>query len=261
LLFAIYWVGLIVVAVFAFQQGQPHLLAAPFDSTGYQCGYSPGYENFPYALFNQSNSSQFCCVDFCPKINNFSTSNCRYDNQSIACPLFGLYNTSRLIDICYPTNSSEFTQAINLSMGEFEQGMSDIRLTWPIELAVLFIALIISVFFMYLIKWCGACLIWTLIFLFFALTACFGGLCYYMYENPQFADEVLHTQMVSNLQGLEWIAIGIWTFDGIILIIFIVCFKSIRVAIAVIKATATFTEEKVRTILIPFVMFLVMVSF
>lgn len=56
-------------------------------------------------------------------------------------------------------------------------------------------------------------------------------------------------------------AIGVWTFDGIVFIVFLCCFKSIRVAIAVIKATATFTEERVRTILIPFIMFLAIAVF
>lgn len=259
LLFAVYWVGLVVIAVFAFQQGQPHLLAAPFDSTGYQCGYSPGYEGYPYVFFDRLNSSRFCCIDSCPKVNNFSSSNCRFNNTSWSCALFGIYNTTRLIDICYPTNSSDFSQSLNLTLGAFEQGMSDVQLTWPVELSVLFMALILSVFFMYFIKWCGGCLIWTLIFLFFGLTAGFGGLCFYMYQNPQFADEVLNTQLTGDLKGLEWIAIGVWTFDGIVFLIFLCCIKSIRVAIAVIKATATFTEERVRTILIPFVMFFVLV--
>lgn len=188
-----------MIAVFAFQQGQPHLLAAPFDSTGYQCGYSPGYEQFQFVLFDKFNSSQFCCIDSCPKISNFSSSNCRYNNQSMPCSNFGSYNTSRLIDICYPTNSSDFTQVVNLTMGSLEQGISDMQLAWPIELSVLFMALILSVLFMYLIKWCGGCLVWTLIISFFGLTAAFGGLCYYMYENPNFADDVLHTQAVGSL--------------------------------------------------------------
>jgi len=108
---------MIVIAVFAFSQGQPHLLAAPFDSTGFQCGYSPGYANYPYVLFNQFNSSQFCCIDSCPKIANFSASNCRYDNQSMPCWSFGVYNTSQFIDICYPNNSTAFSQTLNITVG------------------------------------------------------------------------------------------------------------------------------------------------
>ncbi len=34
LLYIVFWVALIVVAIFAFSEGHPHLLAAPFDSTG-----------------------------------------------------------------------------------------------------------------------------------------------------------------------------------------------------------------------------------
>lgn len=78
--------------------------------------------------------------------------------------------------------------AIDLTMGDFEQGVSDMQLCWPIELSVLFMALILAVLFMYVVKWCGACIVWTVILLFFAATAGFGGLCYYMAENPTFAN-------------------------------------------------------------------------
>ena len=40
ILYIAFWVGLVVVAIFAFARGQPHLLAAPFDSSGLQCGYA-----------------------------------------------------------------------------------------------------------------------------------------------------------------------------------------------------------------------------
>jgi hypothetical protein len=36
------------VAYIAFHTGNPEYLAYPFDSVGKQCGYSPGYENYPY---------------------------------------------------------------------------------------------------------------------------------------------------------------------------------------------------------------------
>jgi hypothetical protein len=104
------------------------------------------------------------------------------------CSNFGVYNTSQLIDVCYPTNTSVMSGAIDLTMGDFEQGVSDMQLCWPIELSVLFMALILAVLFMYVVKWCGACIVWTVILLFFAATAGFGGLCYYMAENPTFAN-------------------------------------------------------------------------
>lgn len=42
-LFLFVWVGVAIVAGYSFSGGRPSLLLAPFDSTGYQCGVSPGY--------------------------------------------------------------------------------------------------------------------------------------------------------------------------------------------------------------------------
>jgi hypothetical protein len=54
---------LVVIAIYALSHGQPHLLASPFDSSGQQCGYSSGYEKFPYGYFNINNLSQFACIN------------------------------------------------------------------------------------------------------------------------------------------------------------------------------------------------------
>lgn len=116
-------------------------------------------------------------------------------------------------------------------------------------------AVILGVFFMFMIKCCGGCLVWSLIIGFFAVTAGFGGFCFYMYENPSFAQEVIQDKDLGNLKGLMWLAIAIWTIDVIALLVFICFFKSIRIAIAVIKATAAFIDERLMVISVPFIMF------
>lgn len=54
-------------------------------------------------------------------------------------------------------------------------------------------------------------------------------------------------------------AIGLWTVDGIAFLVFLCLLKNINTAVAIIKATATFTEEQARTVLVPIVMFIMMV--
>lgn len=254
ILYLAFWAGLIVIAVVAFTRGNPDYIIYPFDSTGSQCGISPGYQNFKYVYFNQFDTKQFCCIDSCPTISNFTNSNCRWGNANIPCASFGIYNTTKFIDVCYPQNST-MASAVTLGLNGFEQGVSDMAVTWPIELSVLFMAVILGVFFMFMIKCCGGCLVWSLIIGFFAVTAGFGGFCFYMYENPSFAQDVIQDKDLGNLQGLMWLAIGIWTIDVIALLIFICFFKSIRIAIAVIKATAAFIDERLMVISVPFIMF------
>jgi hypothetical protein len=56
LLYAVMWTAMIVIASYAWSNGNPQLLAAPFDSTGLQCGYGQ-YEAYPFAYYNSRNFS------------------------------------------------------------------------------------------------------------------------------------------------------------------------------------------------------------
>jgi hypothetical protein len=44
-----------MIAIIAFRQGNPKLLAAPIDPDGKICGYSPGYEHYPYIFYKNTN--------------------------------------------------------------------------------------------------------------------------------------------------------------------------------------------------------------
>ena len=92
IVYLVFWAGLIVVAIFAFSKGQPHLLAAPFDSSGNQCGYSQGYKNYPYGFYNSRNMSQFACINECPlTAAAVGSSLCILNNQPFNCSDFGNY--------------------------------------------------------------------------------------------------------------------------------------------------------------------------
>ena len=43
------------VAVLAFNQGTPEYLVYPFDSNANQCGFTSGYEDYPYVYIGQYN--------------------------------------------------------------------------------------------------------------------------------------------------------------------------------------------------------------
>jgi hypothetical protein len=52
--------------------------------------------------------------------------------------------------------------------------MSDLHTSWPIALAVLFMSLAVSIIFLFFIRACGGCLVWTVIVLYFAVIITFG---------------------------------------------------------------------------------------
>jgi predicted RND superfamily exporter protein len=56
--------------------------------------------------------------------------------------------------------------------------MSDLQTTWPIALSVLFMALIISILFLFFIQAFGGCLVWTVIVLYFGVIISFGVVSY-----------------------------------------------------------------------------------
>jgi hypothetical protein len=69
ILYGALWAAMIFIASYAWSRGNPQLLAAPFDSTGLQCGFSI-YEDYPYAYFNSKNFSEFGCIQSCPSSSN-----------------------------------------------------------------------------------------------------------------------------------------------------------------------------------------------
>lgn len=77
--FVAFVVGMIVIAIYGFTNGDPAALATPFDSEGNQCGLTKGYSDFPYIFFanpvnfgsNESDDSStlafnLVCVRSCP---------------------------------------------------------------------------------------------------------------------------------------------------------------------------------------------------
>lgn len=96
------------------------MLAAPFDSAGLQCGYSPGYENYPYGYFNSFNVKQFACINQCPESGlNGTDFQCIYNNTVFPCSNYGNYSTIRFVGICYPS-SDTIAQGISLGLSFYD---------------------------------------------------------------------------------------------------------------------------------------------
>ena len=58
MLFVAYWVGFFIVCVFGFKNGDPKLIATPFDYRKQHCGFDKGFEDYPliyYSTFPDTN--------------------------------------------------------------------------------------------------------------------------------------------------------------------------------------------------------------
>ncbi len=127
-LYLIFWVAMIVVAIVAFSRGHPHLLAAPFDSAGklykywkkigLQCGYSEGYGSYPFGYYMPNNYKKFVCIDQCPLTKN-STVNCIWNGTlDPKCTVTGVSPTIRIVNFCFP-KAQIIDGYIDLGLGFF----------------------------------------------------------------------------------------------------------------------------------------------
>lgn len=70
-----------------------------------------------------------------------------------------------------------------------ESAFSDLSESWPILLATVFVALALSVLLTFIIKWFAACLVWSVIFLYFATLVGLGFAAFEMARNPDWANK------------------------------------------------------------------------
>jgi len=93
LLFLVFLVALGYVAFVAFNTGNPKYLAYPFDSNKQQCGYSPGYEGYPYIFITEYDASLiFVCVKDCPS-SDTSVIDCKIGGKVQDCSNLTPYTT------------------------------------------------------------------------------------------------------------------------------------------------------------------------
>lgn len=107
--------------------------------------------------------------------------------------------------------------------------------TWPIALAVLFMTLIVSIMFLFFVRACGGCLVWTVIFMYFTVIITFGIVAFLTASNVIVINGI---DQLNDPDLLRNIAYCCWGLAGISFLILICSIKKIRIATTVIKTTA-----------------------
>lgn len=172
------------VAYIAFHTGNPEYLAYPFDKAGNQCGFTPGYENYPYIYIGQFNfEPYFVCVSSCPTTNH-TTLDCKLDPglAITSCSDIGKnipnYQSTQIVTYCLPTDQAiaigqQLVTDI-LSVGVLQAYFSDLYVSWPLILSMIGVSLIVSLFYSVLIRYFAGCMVWTMILLLLTLLLVLG---------------------------------------------------------------------------------------
>lgn len=109
LLFLVFLGGLGYVASIAFTTGRPEYLVYPFDSAGSQCGYTSGYESYPYIYITSYNLKlEFVCVASCPNVDG-AILDCKMNPAfpfAQCSDLITTYATTTVVTYCLPVDQA-----------------------------------------------------------------------------------------------------------------------------------------------------------
>lgn len=183
------------MAVIAFNTGNPEYLVYPFDSTNNQCGYSPGYQDYPYIFIAEYNLNiTYVCTKQCP-VNDTSSIDCKTNGVVTDCNLLQSYATQTIVTYCLPLNETQIIvdKIVSevLSVGVLQKYFSDLYVSWKLILAMVGVSLVVSILYSFLIRNFAGCMVWTMIFL-LMLISLVVGLVTLLLPSSEFLQNILN---------------------------------------------------------------------
>ncbi|KAJ3444975.1 ctl-like protein [Anaeramoeba flamelloides] len=224
-LFILFWIGMVIVAIFGFVQGEPKRLYYPSDYRGNVCGYdntklerhlTKNYPNLTkeidhlltdlteshYCFFPAEDYTKEYCIQDCPKqgdINNLKETCDRalpnYLNKFKFCP----YKSTPYLRRCFPQKDEEINNNSNSTSSETEdrivesvndlgyitQIMADLVQGWYIILTSIFIAVILSFVWLYTMRKFVTFMVWFTITLYLIIIIVGAIYCLLQYQQLQ----------------------------------------------------------------------------
>uniref|UniRef100_A0A8C1NCV0 Choline transporter-like protein n=1 Tax=Cyprinus carpio TaxID=7962 RepID=A0A8C1NCV0_CYPCA len=262
-LFMLVIAGYIVVGILAWLYGDPRHVLYPRNSTGMFCGIG---QNNVFAVCVKSCPSEFWILSPLAHLPGANPAN--YFKQEYCVPSFQLQGTQYVSCFCV---HSDLTNGFNIK----EVGLrifEDFAKSWQWIVAGLVIAMVVSVFFLLLLRFTAPVLIWVLIIGVLAVGAFGIWYCYneYMslsnsaltYNNVGFTTNVQVYLQVRD----TWLAflIILSIVEAVLLLALIFLRTRILIAIALIQETSKALGHMMSTLFYPivtFVLLLVCVSY
>lgn len=259
LLFALFWVGMIVVGGYALTsagglQGYKALTnGIQFD--GEVCGLgSLANEEYLYWPKPADSMTFSVCVASCPTAaGDTITVNLKTSNGSTATQQYQSYATHAVYHYCLPEDSAGTTivNAVNskFKSGSFGRMMSDLGKSAGALAAAAFIAMAAGFIYMWLLWFLGPCLVYSSIVVFIIVCGVAGYLVYSHARGMPSGDE----KAVLSIVG-----IALWVVDVLFILVIIAVRKSISVAVTCLKEATLAIRSMKRILLLPLVKFVLL---
>ena len=322
----IFLVGCIVVAILGFVNGQPSLIIYPYDEDGNACGKDGDYKDYPYIYFydaindaknlidlrKEGEKLHSFCLKECPQ-NAFKGDEDNQDVKTLKCKVVSRNNDCKITKknyyrskgiinrLCIPYTEDdsdsidydaiflteniitvpdpngekyvkydavlEYLNNRNSTEGAKELFNwsyfdTDKLISWMVDLYECWIAialsfvwsLILCMIFLLFVRCCAGVIIYIIIFLILVVLA---GLGAFFFVKREEYDEVNDSKYYNAMIVLAWIFWGL----AFIWLIFIICMcNRIRLAVALLEATARYIHENCYITLIPFLFFLISIA-
>ena len=262
LLFVIFWVFTIYIAIYGLQNGNLKNIAQPYDSDGNRCGVDRGFEKFPLLYFDQPMSTSAIkftiCVGSCPKDDKDRVF-CKPNNDVTSCEKMNLYKSFALANrFCMP-DYSKFLQGAKQKLNELgsEVFFGDIEEAWVVLLISIAVSFLVAFIYCYLLEHCAPCIVWSMII---GAVVAFTVFCVFI--TKRYMETIKSKEDdLDNEKTYLWIMIISWASLLVMLCCLCCMCSRIQLAIKIIQATADFITDVKTVLLVPIIFMFITVSY
>jgi solute carrier family 44 (choline transporter-like protein), member 2/4/5 len=258
---------------YGYVNGQPDMLLAPVDKNGDICGYTEGFQNYPYLyIYDITGALDYpydltgmtTCVTECPTTMD-QTLDC--ENQAMCDrSSYTRYTTSEFLGYCVPNKDSlptslqeSFTSAADSFMNSAGGApIYDLYKARWVLFASVFIGIFYAFIYIKFMDYCALQCAWVSVITVGLALIGGGFLCWFV------RDDMLTNHSVADDSDLPtylfWSAIVFWIVSALYVLCLWCNINSLRVAIRVIETAADFFADTKRVALVPVLFFIVAVT-
>lgn len=189
------------------------------------------------------------------QVNKYVTT-CQKTDSADSEVAVNIYETTPFKNtICLPTSTSLQTKIAGAIGGETWEGkITALGKVWPILLAAIPIAIVLSIIFMVFMRFTAGCFVYILIAL--SILACIGLGIYLLAAPTDSVAGVAMNRVFAIVLGVLLIIFGILIGVGLC------CYrKRIRLASIIVQASARFVKENCTISFLPIILFLILIAY
>lgn len=250
---------------YGYQHGDPDSVLYPYDSAGNQCGRpNKPTKDYEYVYFlNPTDATTQTrwkvCVRNCPTASANETIDCYTNRWVTSCTFiangtyYSPYESKNFLNrLCMPQKVTDSFKEY-LSSNEMMSAGADIIRCKYIVLAVLGVAVAVSIVYLLFLRYFIGVVVWIVITALVILFALFGG-----YYNYQIYDE---TKILDETTKIEYWTISVACYIAAFLSLCVAfCLrKRIELAAAVMKSATIFIDDVWSVLFVPIVFFVISV--